>query len=46
MHTHEFLRSRALAEDAIVEWLGKYGGYCDCEVAANVSNNWAQHIGY
>ena len=44
--TREFLRSRNLAEDAIVSWLGEYGGYCDCEVAANVSDYWAEHVGY
>jgi hypothetical protein len=42
--TRAFLRSRALPEDPIVRWLGEYGGYCDCEVAANVSNYWAEHV--
>ena len=45
-HTREFLRSHALVEDVIVKWLGEYGGYCDCEVAGNVSNYWAERIGY
>jgi len=45
-HTREFLRSRSLPEEAIAEWLGEYGGYCDCEVAANVTNYWTEHVGY
>ena len=44
--TREFLRSRSLAENTIAEWLGAYGGYCDCQVAANVTQSWAEHVGY
>jgi hypothetical protein len=44
--TREFLRSRSLPEETIANWLKEYGGYCDCEVAANVSNYWAEHVGY
>jgi hypothetical protein len=44
--SREFLRSRSLPEDAIAEWLGKYGGFCDCEVAANVTDYWAKHVNY
>ena len=44
--TREFLRSRELPEDIVAAWLGEYGGYCDCEVAANVSDRWAQEVGY
>ena len=44
--TRDFLRSRSLPEDTIAEWLKTYGGYCDCEVAANVTDYWAKHVGY
>src|SRR4030066_162187 len=33
-----FLRSRALNPETIVPWLGEHGGFCDCEVLANVEN--------
>lgn len=38
--TRAFLASRSLSEEAIVPWLGEYGGYCDCEVLANVEDAW------
>src|SRR5262245_27834041 len=44
--TREFLRARSLPEDTIAAWFSEYGGRCDCEVAANVSNYWATHVGY
>lgn len=44
--SREFLHSRSLPEDIIVEWLGEYGGFCDCEVALNVTDYWAKHVGY
>ncbi|MBW4690698.1 MAG: DUF2695 domain-containing protein [Lyngbya sp. HA4199-MV5] len=44
--SREFLRSRSLPEDSIAEWFGEYGGFCDCEVASNVTAHWAKHIGY
>lgn len=40
--TRQFLRARGLSEAAIVPWLGEYGGYCDCEVLANVEQEWTQ----
>ena len=40
--TQAFLRSRGLAEAAIVPWLAGYGGYCDCEVLANVEERWGK----
>lgn len=39
--TQEFLRSRALSESTLIPWLGEYGGYCDCEVLANVEEHWS-----
>ena len=44
--SQEFLRSRLLSQDAIIEWLGEYGGFCDCEVAANVTDYWSKYVGY
>jgi hypothetical protein len=44
--SREFLQSRSLPEDTIAEWFGEYGGFCDCEVAANVTDYWAKHVGY
>ncbi len=38
--TRAFLASRSLAADKIVLWLGEYGGFCDCEVLANVEDSW------
>ena len=38
--TRAFLASRSLPEDLIVPWLGEYGGHCDCEVLANVADEW------
>jgi hypothetical protein len=38
--TRAFLASRSLSESTIVPWLGEYGGFCDCEVLANVEDSW------
>ena len=38
--TEGFLRSRGLSEATILRWLRQYGGYCDCEVLANVEERW------
>lgn len=40
--TVAYLRSHRLSEDLIVPWLQEYGGYCDCEVLANVEERWGQ----
>ena len=34
--TLEFLESKNVSPDTVVEWLNEKGGYCDCEVLANV----------
>ena len=36
----EFIEQNGLPEEAIIDWLEKYGGYCDCEVIANVEEYW------
>ena len=36
--TLAFLRSHSLNTETIVPWLGEHGGFCDCEVLANVEN--------
>lgn len=38
--TKAFLTSRSLDAESVVPWLGEYGGYCDCEVLANVEDAW------
>lgn len=38
--TTAFLRDRDLDEHEIVAWFEDQGGYCDCEVAANVGEQW------
>jgi|SRR5690349_5755440 hypothetical protein len=40
--TRAFLRANELPCDSIVPWLGEYGGFCDCEVLANVEEHWGQ----
>ena len=39
-HTKKFLQDLGVWQDELVEWLGEYGGYCDCEVAYNVFEYW------
>jgi|SRR5215471_4424252 len=34
--TLEYCRSKGLDEEKLAEWAAEYGGYCDCEVLANV----------
>jgi Protein of unknown function (DUF2695) len=36
--TNNFIRENNLPEADLVKWLGENGGYCDCEVLANVEN--------
>jgi len=40
--TLAFLRSNGLAEATVVPWLAEYGGFCDCEVLANVEEHWGK----
>lgn len=40
--TRHFLQSKDLPEATVISWLGKYGGCCDCEVLANVEQEWEQ----
>src|SRR5882724_3081174 len=34
--TQAFIQEKNLPEEAVIDWLAEYGGYCDCEVLANV----------
>lgn len=34
--TEEFLADTDVDAEAVIEWLAEQGGYCDCEVLANV----------
>ena len=42
--TKAFLENKKLNTDAILPWLEEYGGYCDCEVLANVEERWESEI--
>ena len=42
--TKAFLDSHKLNMEGILSWLGEYGGYCDCEVLANVEESWESEI--
>ena len=37
-HTTEFVRANGMDEQATIEWLQQYGGYCDCEAVMNVTD--------
>jgi hypothetical protein len=39
-HTEAFLRSQGLPVEEVEVWLQDYGGFCDCEVIANVEGVW------
>jgi hypothetical protein len=39
-----FLKERGIPEEKVVPWLEEHGGYCDCEVLANVEDVWNQMV--
>ena len=39
-HTRAFLSAAKLPQDKTILWLQDHGGYCDCEVLANVEDEW------
>jgi len=43
--TLSYLRSRSLDSERIVPWLQELGGYCDCEVLANVEQQFEKILG-
>lgn len=43
--TVAFLQRRGLDVETIVPWLHEHGGYCDCEVAANVEDAFGDIVG-
>ena len=43
--TLSYLRSRSLNSERIVHWLQELGGYCDCEVLANVEQQFEKILG-
>ena len=43
--TTEFIREKKLPENEVISWLNENGGFCDCEVLANVEDNWNQMNG-
>lgn len=34
--TVDFIEENSLPKDSLISWLNENGGYCDCEVLANV----------
>lgn len=42
--TEAFLRSLGVWSDEVREWLGEYGGFCDCEVLLNVGGRWEKRL--
>jgi len=44
-HSISFLEQQGMARDKVVAWLKEEGGYCDCEVIANVEERWREIIG-
>jgi hypothetical protein len=42
--TIAFLKNRNLNTEKVLPWLEEYGGYCDCEVLANVEDSWEREI--
>jgi len=42
-HTRAWLVEHGHFGDLVVSWLEENGGYCDCEVVANVRDHWEQN---
>jgi hypothetical protein len=42
--TRTFLQKKNLEPETILPWLQESGGYCDCEVLANVEESWGDEI--
>lgn len=40
--TVQFLAAHGIPPEQVIPWLGEYGGYCDCEVLANVEEHWGR----
>ena len=40
--TTAFLQQRGLDVDRCIAWLAEHGGYCDCEVLANVGDEFSE----
>lgn len=43
--TLAFLESNNLNRENILPWLQEQGGFCDCEILANVEESWESEIG-
>lgn len=41
--TQKWIANRQVDHDAVIKWLETNGGYCDCEVVANVADHWEQN---
>ena len=43
-YAEAFLAERGLDASTVLPWLRESGGYCDCEVLANVEDEWADRL--
>ena len=43
-HTLAFVEAKQLPRESVVKWLNENGGYCDCEVIANVEEVWGEAV--
>jgi hypothetical protein len=41
--TDAWIAEHAVAREPLVAWLRDHGGYCDCEVVANVEEHWQEN---
>lgn len=39
--TRQFLATHNIPDEPVLLWLQQYGGYCDCEILANVEEYWS-----
>jgi hypothetical protein len=44
--TRSFLSAAEVALEPALEWLGRNGAGCDCEVSFNVTQQWGEVVGY
>jgi hypothetical protein len=44
-YTRAFLDEHELPPAPVIAWLAGQGGYCDCEVIANVEEAWGDAVG-
>lgn len=43
-HVRSILAAQGVSPEAVIPWLEKFGGYCDCEVSLNVEHTWGPRV--